>query len=234
MTDPRAILTLLRVSNLPTVWMNVLTAVVLATGGALDGVPLLALSLSAFYCGGMGLNDIFDREHDAREQAFRPIPSGRIGLPEAAAVTAFLFGLGFGLLFAAPYPGALLWAVGLFGVIFAYDRWHKEFPGSVLLMASCRLGVYLVCGHAVAGEISAWVFGAGLAQFVWTVAVTAVARWEGTREERLSFPLIPRMIAAMSILDGLVLTLAVSPLWLLAGVAAAALTLLGQRWVRGD
>jgi hypothetical protein len=42
------------------------------------------------------------------------------------------------------------------------------------------------------------------------------------------------MIAGMSVVDGLVLTLAVSPLWLLAGIAAATLTHFGQRFVRGD
>jgi len=38
----------------------------------------------------------------------------------------------------------------------------------------------------------------------------------------------------MALVDGLFLAVAVSPAWLLAGIAAALLTLLGQRVVRGD
>ena len=56
----KPILALCRVSNLPTVWMNVLTAVVL-TADALNqlvvpgNVILLMLALSALYCGDMCL-----------------------------------------------------------------------------------------------------------------------------------------------------------------------------------
>ncbi len=75
---------------------------------------------------------------------------------------------------------------------------------------------------------------AAAAQLVYTVLVTVVARLENAREARFSFPLIPRMIAAMSLLDGAVLAWAAHPAWLLAGAAAAGLTIGGQRFVRGD
>ena len=88
----KPILALCRVSNLPTVWMNVLTAVVL-TADALNqlvvpgNVILLMLALSALYCGGMCLNDLCDRHWDADHQPFRPIPSGRVGLRQAHIIT---------------------------------------------------------------------------------------------------------------------------------------------------
>src|SRR5688572_6448443 len=78
-----------RVSNLPTVWTNVLAALALA--GALRPepvVPLLALAFSVFYVGGMYLNDAFDRRIDAVERPNRPIPSGQVS---AAAVFAIGF-----------------------------------------------------------------------------------------------------------------------------------------------
>ena len=51
-----------RISNLPTVWTNVLAGALLAGGGLADvRVPLLMLALSMFYLGGMFLNDAFDR-----------------------------------------------------------------------------------------------------------------------------------------------------------------------------
>ena len=89
-----AYLRLGRVSNLPTVWTNVLAGAVLAgraTVGPGRAGRSLALALSLFYVGGMYLNDAFDREIDARERPERPIPSGRIGAGE-------VFALGFGLL----------------------------------------------------------------------------------------------------------------------------------------
>jgi len=42
------------------------------------------------------------------------------------------------------------------------------------------------------------------------------------------------LLAAISLVDGLVIALLVSPVWLWAGVAGAAMTLLGQKLARGD
>src|SRR5688500_14958634 len=67
--SPKTLLRLGRVSNLPTVWTNVLAATVLAGGAPQStrtAVVLIAMSL--FYVGGMYLNDYFDREIDARER----------------------------------------------------------------------------------------------------------------------------------------------------------------------
>ena len=233
-------LALCRVSNLPTVWMNVLTAAVLcrAAGSTSDVSPVLvawlALALSAFYCGGMALNDLFDREIDAREQPFRPIPAGRVSVGEARVVAVALFAVGFVVLSASPHPAAVGPALGLLGLIVLYDWLHKRHAAAVLLMAACRFMVYPVTAVAVAGEVPAWVWLAAGAQLAYTVVVTVVARLENAREARFSFPLIPRMIAAMSLLDGAVLVWAAHPAWLLAGVAAAGLTIAGQRFVRGD
>ena len=71
MSLARTALRLGRVSNLPTVWTNVLAAAALsgalagshgdAGAGALGG---LLLAMSLFYVGGMFLNDAFDLMHD--------------------------------------------------------------------------------------------------------------------------------------------------------------------------
>src|SRR5260370_38376776 len=92
--EPVSLATLLklgRVSNLPTVWTNVLAGTCLA-GGVWQswrlGVVLFAMSL--FEMGGMYLNDYFDRAIDARERPERPISAGAI---PAVAVAAIGFGL---------------------------------------------------------------------------------------------------------------------------------------------
>lgn len=95
----RALLELMRVSNLPTVWSNAWMGWV-AGNWIFDALPqnhetayhplehpvhligiglLAAAAMSLIYCGGMVLNDYVDHEVDAAERPGRPIPSGRIG-----------------------------------------------------------------------------------------------------------------------------------------------------------
>ena len=113
-----------RISNLPTVWSNVLVGTLLA-GGLLGDlrIPALMLALSAFYVGGMFLNDAFDRGFDAKHRPERPIPAGRAS---AAEVYAWGYGLmaagalGVGLLCTAwishqALPGQALWFVAPMG-----------------------------------------------------------------------------------------------------------------------
>ena len=234
-TTGRGLLALCRVSNLPTVWMNVLTALVLC-GAPWSGATfaLLALSLSAFYCGGMALNDLCDRRFDARHQPFRPIPSGRVTLGAARGVCIALFAGGMALLGAAPHPSAVVPAFGLLLVIALYDGLHKRHAATVVLMGLCRTGVFVVAAQAAAGQVVPLVWLAGGVQLAYTIAITAVSRHEQRRGRPYGFPLIPRMIAAMALVDGAVAAVAVSPVWLVPGVAAALLTHLGQRFVRGD
>src|SRR5262245_45881666 len=78
-----------RVSNLPTVWTNVVAGTVIAGGAwqsARTGLVLLAMTL--FYAGGMYLNDFFDRAIDSRERSERPIPAQEIA-PQTVAVIGF-------------------------------------------------------------------------------------------------------------------------------------------------
>jgi 4-hydroxybenzoate polyprenyltransferase len=226
---------LCRVSNLPTVWMNVLAAIVLSSADfSLADFLLLTVALSGLYCGGMGLNDLFDREFDEVHQPYRPIPAGRISVAVARTITTACFVLGLGLLLAAPQPSAILPGAGLLALIFLYDWLHKRHPASVVLMAGCRTMVFVVVGWALTGRAEPWVVLGGGLQFAYTLLVTVVARYEGQRSGGFGFPLIPRMIASMALLDGIVLAVAVDPKWLLAGLAGAALTHLGQQYVRGD
>lgn len=230
-------LALCRVSNLPTVWMNVLAAQVLAVGGLHAGsFALLVLACSAFYTAGMCWNDVFDRDWDATARPERPIPSGRIALPAARFLGTLLLVAGLSLLLLAPHPSSLAAGVGLVALILAYDYWHKAHPITVLAMAGCRVGVFVVTAWAMTGGVPAAVWAGAAASFAHTLGVTVVARIEGGRADPfpLPFPLVPALIAAMSITDGIVLALFASPWWLVAGAVFAALTWLGQRYVRGD
>jgi 4-hydroxybenzoate polyprenyltransferase len=74
----RHLLTLARVSNLPTVWSNVLAAWLIAGGAASWHLLPLLLGASLLYSGGCTLNDAFDARWDATYRPERLIPSGAL------------------------------------------------------------------------------------------------------------------------------------------------------------
>jgi 4-hydroxybenzoate polyprenyltransferase len=120
------LLTLGRVSNLPTVWSNVLAGVVLAGGewqSWRTAVTLLAMSL--FYVGGMYLNDYFDRAIDALERPSRPIPAAHISAQAVAAVGFALLCAGIVLMASMGKPAALA-GTALAAVILAPCRGHSS------------------------------------------------------------------------------------------------------------
>ena len=137
-----------RVSNLPTVWTNVLAGIVLA-GGTLTDTRTFALivAMSLFYLGGMYLNDAFDAEIDAAERSERPIPSGR-----ASRSTVFAAGfamLATGLLIVgwiSTGAGPVLAGLALAAAIIFYDWYHKANPLSPVVMGLCRALVYVTAG----------------------------------------------------------------------------------------
>jgi 4-hydroxybenzoate polyprenyltransferase len=231
----KAYLDLCRVSNLPTVWTNVLAAGLLASGRFEPAsFLLLGVALSGFYLAGMSLNDVCDLEHDRLHRPSRPIPSGRVSLRQAGILTVALFVAGMSLLLAAPHLSGAAAGVLLLLAIVAYDLRHKGNPFSVLLMASCRFLVFVVTSLALTGQLPPWVLVAGGVQFVYVVAISLVARHENSRASAFSFPVIPAMLAGISLLDGIVLAILFSFPWLLAGLAGSLLTWAGQRHVRGD
>lgn len=231
----KSYLALCRVSNLPTVWTNVLAASLLSGAAVSPGTfLLLAFSLSCFYLAGMVLNDLCDCEHDRIFRPVRPIPRGDVSERAALVLTVALSCAGLGALLNAPDPRGFFAAFGLLAVIIAYDHHHKENPFSVLLMAGCRFLVFAVAGFALAGRITGPLLVAGGMQFLYIVALSLFARYDNNRQTPLPFPAMPLLLAGISLVDGIVLLLLVQPAWLLAGVAGFFLTLAGQRFVRGD
>ena len=155
MTSLRTYIELCRVSNLPTVWSNVLTAVILSGEPFSWGVFFtLALSLSLFYSAGMALNDICDAAIDRIQRPTRPIPSGRITPVAAYLLMGSLFVAAFILLFAFPHISSVFSGFLLLLLIILYDVYHKGNPASVLLMAACRAMVYVVAACAIVGTVS--------------------------------------------------------------------------------
>jgi 4-hydroxybenzoate polyprenyltransferase len=167
-----------RVSNLPTVWTNVVAGSVIAGGYDKPGhIAVTALAMTLFYVGGMYLNDYFDREHDARERPGRPIQAGEIGSGTVAAIGFVL--LGAGVVLMLPF-GPLPALVGLLlaAMIVLYDVWHKGNPLSPIIMGACRALVYLGAGAVVAGGISSALVIAAFALASHVVGITYAAKQE--------------------------------------------------------
>lgn len=179
-----AALRLGRVSNLPTVWSNVLAGAVLAGAPIGLGVGALAVACSLFYVGGMFLNDAFDRELDARVRPERPIPSGVVSAGE-------VFSYGFGLLAGGlvlagttarvvlgnATPG-LVAGGALAAMILLYDAWHKTNPAAPVVMGLCRVLVYVTASAALVGTVPPAVIGGAIALLAYLIGLTYVARQE--------------------------------------------------------
>jgi 4-hydroxybenzoate polyprenyltransferase len=229
----RAYLLLARVSNLPTVWSNVLAGSSGAVGLAATSVELrdifgLGAAASLFYTGGMLLNDAFDAPHDRVARPERPIPRGDVGRGEAFAAGAVCLLLGELLLGAglARWLGAALAAA-----IVVYDLSHKGNPVAPVVMGACRALVYAVAGVS-AGEVPGGVIAGAVAMWVYVSGLTVVARLAGPNARWL----VPLLIAGISLLDAAFIVIVAPALWPLAMVAALGfpLTLFLQRWVPGD
>jgi 4-hydroxybenzoate polyprenyltransferase len=181
----KAWLELGRVSNLPTVWSNVMAGAVIG-GGAIAPAALLSVLASGtvLYVGGMWLNDAFDAEIDARERPERPIPSGRV---ERHAVFGWGFSLlALGVLLLVPLfsfggargPGAAFAGACTAAAIVLYDRFHKGFALSPVVMGACRAGLYLMSALAFERHLRPDVTAAALLLLAYVVGLTYVARFE--------------------------------------------------------
>lgn len=222
-------LLLARVSNLPTVWTNVLAGIVVS------GVPVsiapylqLCLAVSLLYVGGMVLNDVFDRHVDARTQPTRPLPSGRVGWREASLAGSVLLAAGV-LVVALLNPAALWWGVALAAAILYYDYRHKRDPFAPAVMGLCRGLVYCLAAATVA-QVDARVAMAALVLASYVAGLT----WMGRSWRQHVGPWIPYLIAGISLLDAAIIaTLAPLPL-ALAAATGFVVTVALQRVIPGD
>lgn len=231
----RSLLLLSRISNLPTIWSNVLAGTAAgwagSGGGGLDTTILapLLLSASAFYTGGMFLNDAFDAPFDRAARPDRPIPRGDVSEREAFAIGASL--LGAGMLLLAPGLQAVLLGATLAAAIVFYDAHHKGQPFAPLVMGACRGLVYVIAA-TVTGAVGVAALAGAATMVVYVVALTVAARRVGADARWL----VPLMIAGISIVDAAFIVAVRPSAWPLAVVAALGfpLTLSLQRWVPGD
>ena len=223
----RAWLALSRVSNLPTVWTNVLAG--MALSGAIHWAlfVVVAAAVSLLYIGGMFLNDAFDHRVDAVQRPERPIPAGELSV-------GVVFTAGFALLaagvivVAAGAPRAASWAALLAGCITLYNWRHKANPVAPIVMGACRALVYVVAASAagiVSGALILWAAIGG----AYVIALTLVAK----HGDHSWGSAVGWLIAGISIVDAVAITsTAQYPIAIIAAAGFPA-TIAAQRWVRG-
>ena len=203
-------LDLARAGNFPSVWSNVLAALVLSAPmvGVWPAPGLLVLCFiagSLAYAGGTTLNDVFDAGFDRKHRPERAIPRGLISRATAGWVGALQLAAGLGLLV---YAGASpLAAAGLAATVLLYDWLHKRWTGSVLLMAGCRVmlavAIATLPGHVMSRAFVAWM----VALFIYIVVLSLLARREyhpGAPAEKLG-KIVRKMLAFIPFVDAVAL-----------------------------
>ena len=202
----RPFLQLLRPANVVTALADVLAGFAVAGLENPGVLPWLLCSTCCLYAGGVVLNDVFDRDLDARERPERPIPSGRVAVAAAAWLGGGLLGAGIAAAALANATAALV-AAGIAAAVLAYDSWakHQTVLGPIN-MGTCR-ALNLILGMAAApGTISAsW--GLAALPLTYIAAVTIVSRGEvfGTRKETagVSLGLVLAVVVAVLVLSRL-------------------------------
>ncbi len=200
----RAYLELVRLPNIFTALADVTMGFLFTheSFGPRDGwvLGLLLAASGCLYAAGVALNDLFDREVDARERPDRPIPSGRVSAAAAGRV-------GWGLLIAGAAMAcsaavlATAWRPAIVGLAVAgcivlYDGLLKRTPLGPIAMGACRtlnvlLGMSLL---PTAWAQEHWLVAAAIGTYI--AGVTLLATSEARQSSRWQLALATVVILA--------------------------------------
>lgn len=224
---PRAYLLLSRVSNLPTVWTDVLAGYVVSRA-ALDSMPMALLAMTLFYAAGMFLNDASDAVIDAVQRPERPIPAGDVSRVEVLVGGLLLLAGGELVLAALPHRLlALVWGLGLAVAIVAYDYKHKGQAFAPVVMGLCRALVYCTAAAGAIGTVTMPVAIAAAVMWVYIIALTWIAKTPGFGY------LVPWLLAGICLVDAVMIAVAGEPQLALVAASGFVVTLAFQRVVPG-
>ena len=224
---PRSYLLLSRVSNLPTVWTNVLAAYVVA-GAARDSLPMAILAMTIFYTAGMFLNDASDAKFDAVHRPDRPIPHGDVERIEVLVIGLLLLAGGLAFLWTLPHRlPALIWGVALSAAIVVYDYKHKGQAFAPVVMGLCRALVYCTAAAGATGVVTTPVAVAAIVMWIYIIVLTWVAKTPGLGH------LVPFLLAGICLVDAVVILWMGYPQLSIVAAIGFPLTLAFQRVVPG-
>lgn len=233
------LLTLGRISNLPTIWTNCVAAwVVNRYASSTDLLHFganrenafppwtelvwLLFGASLLYVAGCTLNDAFDQKFDQRHNPQRPIPSG--GMPAGGVWLAGFVELGVGAFVLLELSGVRwIWLVVLAAVILLYDAIHKKWSGSVWLMGSCRFFLWLTAGSAANEELAPLTLAWSGVIALYVVGISLFARGEATGGSGKNLLPVPLLFGPLAFVLYLIAatTFHPTPSALLAGIVGA-------------
>jgi 4-hydroxybenzoate polyprenyltransferase len=168
----------------------------------------LAARLSAasalIYLAGMALNDLADRDEDARERPERPIPSGAVSTRAAAMIGGSLL---LGGVFAARRAGARWTGPALAAMIVAYDFQLKRSAAlGPAAMGACRALSLLMGVEASRGVVTRRGTEGALLLGAYVAGLTLIARGETgaarTTELRAGTGLVSGALLATAVRGG--------------------------------
>lgn len=146
---PKAFLALVRIPTVFSSMSNAYAGYFIAGGRDLSPNLVGGICAAAlFIMAGMALNDVADKDVDAKERPDRPIPSGAIPLGQAWGLSLFMMALGLGLLWFAN-PVSVWVGAALCLSIFAYNFALKGTFLGPASMGLCR-ALNLVTGMSLA------------------------------------------------------------------------------------
>ncbi|MCA9674292.1 MAG: UbiA family prenyltransferase [Kofleriaceae bacterium] len=145
-----ALLRLIRPPNVFTAMADALAGLLVLWGLGIevpDRATAVLIASACLYLSGIVLNDVFDRDIDARERPTRPIPSGEISVRFAAMLGVGLMAAGVAIAATLGRTPAVV-ATVLAGTILAYDTILKHTKLGPLAMGACR-GLDVALGISV-------------------------------------------------------------------------------------
>jgi 4-hydroxybenzoate polyprenyltransferase len=195
-TSFRTLITLGRVSGLPTVWSNCFAGWWLGGGGTFGKLPFLLLGVSALYLGGMFLNDAFDADSDRQRRKERPVPSGKISEALVWKTSFYLLATGMLLTLVCGRLPAFATAM-LIATILLYDFSHKIFTASPWLLGACRFWVYIIAAATGADGLDGWVVFGGVALAVYATGAEYLRRRKTARSPQTVWPVLLLLLPAV-------------------------------------
>jgi len=195
----KTLATLGRISNLPTVWTNILAATVIAqttiplqadvANPDINQITIVLLALSFMYIGGMFLNDAFDSDWDKENNNMRPIVRGEISDKSVWVIGSMLLLSGLYLVLSQNNKQASIATLVLGGAIILYNALHKKFPAAAFIMGFTRFGVYMISALLLATLNTTLIIVAS-ALLLYITGVTYLARQEQVNTIARRWPLI--------------------------------------------
>ena len=196
----RTLLVLGRVSNLPTVWSNVLCAWLLCNSGDWLSFVVISIGVSCIYIGGMYLNDACDAAFDEKCNPERPIPSGQISKKAVFMLSVGWLLLGFISLMTLMNPQLAVWGGLLVGLVVLYNVLHKKTSWTLLVMGGCRFVLYPLVGSTVGMAMSSELMLAGLGMFLYIIGLSSAARSAYESNQLKSLSVVPIFLSILLVI----------------------------------